>query len=141
MSGKTVNHEEHSEFEKKWLEELKPEGVIEGEYARSFIHATWLKRRVTEAQDQLLGSTSTGTIAALPEADARSFERLHKLEEGYSKRAARSLRELMRLQAERRGGGAPRGGGPKRLRRPQPQQQQDGELHHLIPDGPSKLIH
>lgn len=134
MSDKTASQALHGEFEKTWLEELKPVGVIEGEYARSFIHATWLKQRVAAAQDQILSSTPAGTLAALPEAGARSFERLHKLEESYARRAARALRELQRLQAERRAGG---GGGKK----PGPRQPGRKGGLELIPDGPSKLIH
>lgn len=126
--------DEYAAFEAAWLAELKPAGLIESELARSFIHATWLKRRVVDAQNQLLGGNPLGRVALEDEA-GRNFDRLHKLEESYARRAERALRELRRVQ---------KAGAEKKLKQhQQPQQSRKTKagLQLVSTDKHSKLIH
>lgn len=116
MSSSSERDDRYREFESQWMAELKPEGMIEGEWARGYIHATWLKRRVGEAL-ALLPSPAQAS-----DEDARTIDRLLRLQEGYEKRAIRALKELRKMQATR----------AKKKKTP---------VSMPIPVSPSKMIH
>lgn len=86
------------EFEESWHRELSPEGLLELEAFTDFIRAAWHKREVIEAQNEVNVSSPS---AFLDEAGRRQFDRLHRYERDFERRAKRAVAELRRLQTER----------------------------------------
>lgn len=86
-------------FEESWLHEIQPEGLFELEAFSDFLRASWHKREVIEARNQL--APAGASFLDDDREIARKFDRLHRYERDFERRAARALRELRRLQTER----------------------------------------
>lgn len=91
------------EYEEAWLDELRPQGLLELEAFHDFLRASWHKREIVEAQNRLTRSSSSAFDFQSPDgpARARELDRLHRYERDFERRAMRHLRELRRLQTER----------------------------------------